>query len=66
MLAAYHHNGVAMGSFSVFVVFPEQAIVVSAMANKSVEGVGELKNIVDKITTAFIKNPIPNQQVLEE
>lgn len=61
VLPAYHHNGVAVGSFSVFVVFPEQGIVVSAMANKSVESITELKNLVDKITTAFIENPISNQ-----
>lgn len=66
VLSAYHHNGVAVGSFSVFVVFPEQGIVVSAMANKSVEGVGALANLVNKVTTAFIENPISDQQALED
>lgn len=55
VLSAYHHNGVAVGSFSVFVVFPEQGIVISAMANKNVERVTELKNLVDQITTVFLK-----------
>ena len=66
VMSAYHHNGVAVGSFSVFVVFPEQGIVVSAMANKSVESVSELKNLVDKITTAFIENQTSNQDTGEE
>ena len=53
-LQAYHHNGTAVGSTSVFVVFPNQGLVISAITNKSMERSTDLAKIVDQVAAAFI------------
>jgi len=53
-LKSYHHNGVAFGNQSIFVVFPEQRIVISAMMNKNSTNINELAKIVNQIAVMFI------------
>lgn len=52
----YNHNGIAVGSTSVFVIFPEHDIVVSAMINKSSNSIGGLTEVVKKVTSLFLLN----------
>lgn len=56
-LDAYHHNGAAVGSSSVFVVFPEKRMVVSVMMNKGGDNVNDLAALTDQIIEAFIVAP---------
>lgn len=53
-LPSYHHNGTAVGSTSVFVVFPDRGMVVSVMMNKGATSVDELSIAADSIAEAFI------------
>lgn len=58
---AYHHNGTAVGSTSVFLVFPEEHIVVSAMMNKGAQDVRELASITNEIARAFFPQTDPGE-----
>lgn len=49
-----HHNGVAVGSRSVFVIAPERGIVVSLMANKGGEHINDLAPIATHLLQAFL------------
>ncbi len=49
-----YHNGVAVGSVSIFMIFPEYGLVVSAMSNKVTESADELTALVKKIITPFV------------
>ena len=51
---AYHHAGTAVGSSSVFVVFPDYGIVVSLMMNKGGTNVDALALATDEVAQAFI------------
>jgi serine beta-lactamase-like protein LACTB len=50
---SYHHNGTAVGSTSVFVVLPEQGLVVSVLMNRTAAGVGELAEVADELAELF-------------
>lgn len=54
-----HHNGVAVGARSVFVIFPEERLVISLMTNKGGERVTDLGAIVDEITMTFLATRSP-------
>ena len=54
VLKSYHHNGTAVGSTSVFVIFPEKKMVISVMANKGAEPTDELMATADEIIMAFV------------
>ncbi len=56
-LDSYHHNGTAVGSSSVFVIFPEKRIVLSLMMNKGGEDVDDISVVADQIIEAFILRP---------
>lgn len=56
-LDSYHHAGTAVGSTSVFVVFPEKRMVVSVMMNKGGSNVDDLAALADRIIEAFIPAP---------
>lgn len=55
-LKSYNHHGVGFGSQSIFVVFPEQKMVISAMMNKNSTNINELAKIVKQIAVMFISN----------
>lgn len=50
---AYHHNGTAVGSTSVFLILPDERIVISVMMNKGAQNVRELAPIASEIARAF-------------
>jgi len=54
---SYHHAGTAVGSSSVFVVFPEYRMVVSLMMNKGGTNVDALAIVADSLAQAFIPPP---------
>lgn len=56
-LIAWHHAGTAVGSSSVFVVFPEKRMVVSLMMNKGGENVDALAEAADRVIEAFLPAP---------
>lgn len=56
---AHHHAGTAVGSSSVFVVFPEYGMVISLMMNKGGTSVDTLMIATDQIAQAFIPRPSP-------
>jgi serine beta-lactamase-like protein LACTB len=51
---AHHHAGTAVGSSSVFVVFPEYGMVISLMMNKGGTSVDDLVIATDQIAQAFV------------
>lgn len=53
-LDSYHHNGTAVGSTSVLVIFPDKGIVLSIMMNKGGEDVDDLSLVADRILEGFI------------
>lgn len=53
-LDSYHHNGTAVGSTSIFVIFPDRGIVFSMMTNKGGEDVDDLSAVADRILEGFI------------
>lgn len=53
-LDSYHHNGTAVGSTSVLVIFPDKRIVLSIMMNKGGENVDDLSLVADRILESFI------------
>lgn len=54
---AHHHAGTAVGSSSVFVVFPEYGMVISLMMNKGGTSVDALVAATDQVAQAFIPPP---------
>jgi len=58
IVKSYNHNGTAVGSVSVFVVFPDQNIVVSAMMNKNATSISELARIVGQLAFVFMREDI--------
>jgi|CXWL01.1.fsa_nt_gi CubicO group peptidase (beta-lactamase class C family) len=56
---AHHHAGTAVGSSSVFVVFPEFGMVISLMMNKGGTSVDALAIATDRVAQAFIPRPAP-------
>ncbi len=53
-LDSYHHNGTAVGSTSVLVIFPDKGIVLSIMMNTGGEDVDDLSLVADRILEVFI------------
>jgi serine beta-lactamase-like protein LACTB, mitochondrial len=53
-LDSYHHGGTAVGSTSIFVIFPDNGIVLSLMMNKGDENVDDLSVVADRILESFI------------
>ncbi len=49
-----HHGGVAMGGISFLIMYPEYKLSISVVANKQMEGVGELVDIAHSIATDII------------
>lgn len=49
-----HHNGVAVGSRSVFVIAPDHGVVVSVMTNKGGENINDLAPIATALLQAFL------------
>ncbi len=58
---AHHHAGTAVGSSSVFVVFPEYGMVISLMMNKGGTNVDGLALATDQVAQAFIPPPATAQ-----
>lgn len=56
---SYHHNGTAVGSTSVFVVLPEQGLVISVLTNRTSAGVGELSSVADELVELFWEGADP-------
>jgi len=52
---AYHHGGLATGSTSVFILYPEFGLSLSLMMNKGTEDYGELRQHADIIADTFIR-----------
>ena len=52
-IKSYHHNGVSVGGISVFVIFPEQKIVISAMINKNGTNASDLTPIINELLPIF-------------
>ncbi len=51
---AYHHNGTAVGSTSVFIVLPEYNIIISTMMNRGDTNVEDLYQVSEAILSEFM------------
>ena len=51
-----HHGGVAMGGIAFLIMYPEQNISIAIVANRQMEGVGELVKLAQAIGKSMILN----------